>query len=185
MQKNVTKSKSLDTKSIVLCSLFSALICVGAFIKIPLPPVPFTMQWFFVAMAGLLLGSKLGLTSVLVYIIIGLAGVPVFTQGGGLQYVYVPTFGYIIGFAVAAFVIGKLTENKEKSFKRYFIANMVGLLFVYTIGFSYLYFMSAVVAGKNVVFFNLLKAAVLMFIPTDTISAIISAKVASRIPNIR
>ena len=64
--------KKTETKSIVLCSLFSALVCIGAFIKVPLPPVPFTMQWFFVAMAGLILGLKLGFTSVAMYICIGL-----------------------------------------------------------------------------------------------------------------
>ncbi|EHL19421.1 hypothetical protein HMPREF9628_01501 [Peptoanaerobacter stomatis] len=181
--KNISKKK-FDTKAVVMCSLFSALVCVGAFIKVPLPPVPFTMQWFFVAMAGLVLGSNLGFTSVAVYLVLGLIGLPVFTQGGGISYIFKPTFGYLVGFAIAAFVIGKLSENKEKNFKNYFIANMIGLVIVYTLGFIHLYFVSTVIAGKTVALFNLLKGAVIIFIPTDTLSAILSAKVASRLPKI-
>lgn len=173
--------KKTETKSIVLCSLFSALVCIGAFIKVPLPPVPFTMQWFFVAMAGLILGSKLGFTSVAMYIFIGLVGLPVFTKGGGIGYVFQPTFGYIIGFAVAAFVIGKISEKREKNFLNFFISNLIGLSLVYLIGFIYLYFIMTNVLAKDVELFKLLKSAVIIFIPTDILSAILSAKVASRI----
>ena len=173
--------RKTETKSIVLCSLFSALVCIGAFIKVPLPPVPFTMQWFFVAMAGLILGSKLGFTSVAIYIFIGLAGLPVFTKGGGIGYVFQPTFGYIIGFAVAAFVIGKISEKREKNFLNFFLANLIGLSLVYLIVFIYLYFIMTNVLGKDVELFKLLKSAVIIFIPTDILSAILSAKVASRV----
>lgn len=173
--------RKTETKSIVLCSLFSALVCIGAFIKVPLPPVPFTMQWFFVAMAGLILGSKLGFTSVAIYIFIGLAGLPVFTKGGGIGYVFQPTFGYIIGFAVAAFVIGKISEKREKNFLNFFLSNLIGLSLVYLIGFIYLYVIMTNVLGKDVELFKLLKSAVIIFIPTDILSAILSAKVASRV----
>ena len=161
--------RKTETKSIVLCSLFSALVCIGAFIKVPLPPVPFTMQWFFVAMAGLILGSKLGFTSVAMYIFIGLAGLPVFTKGGGIGYVFQPTFGYII------------SEKREKNFLNFFVSNLIGLSLVYLIGFIYLYFIMTNVLGKDVELFKLLKSAVIIFIPTDILSVILSAKVASRI----
>lgn len=180
MEKNIGLKK-LDTKSLVLCSLFASLVCVGAFIKIPGPLVPFTMQWFFTAMAGLLLGSRLGFYSVFAYIFIGLMGAPVFTKGGGISYVLQPTFGYIIGFCVAAYIIGKFSENKQKNFKNFFIANMLGLIVVYTIGFIYLYAIMVFVLGKNVVLFTLLKGAVLMFIPTDILSAILSASISTKI----
>ncbi len=86
----------------VLCSLFAALIAVGAFIKIPVPLVPFTLQFLFTTLAGLLLGSKLGFTAVMSYIAVGLAGIPVFASGGGISYVFQPSFGYLIGFAIGA-----------------------------------------------------------------------------------
>ena len=79
------------TYKMILVSIFAALTAVGAFIKIPLPPVPFTLQVFFVILSGLLLGSRMGLASQIVYIALGLVGVPVFTEGGGLQYIFHPT----------------------------------------------------------------------------------------------
>ena len=75
------------TKSIIYCGLFTALIAVGAFIKIPVPVVPFTLQYLFTMLAGLLLGAHLGSLSVFAYMVLGLAGLPIFTEGGGLWYV--------------------------------------------------------------------------------------------------
>ena len=77
------KEKSKSTVySLILCALFAALIAVGAFIKIPVPFVPFTLQLLFTTLAGIVLGPKYGALSVGVYILIGLCGVPIFTQGG-------------------------------------------------------------------------------------------------------
>ena len=67
--------------------MFAALIAVGAFIRIPIPYVPFTLQLFFTTLAGLLLGPKLGAASSLVYMITGLIGIPIFTEGGGPGYI--------------------------------------------------------------------------------------------------
>ena len=99
------------TKNLVMCSLFVALIVVGAFIKIPVPVVPFTLQLLFTMMAGLLLGGKLGAVSVGVYILMGLLGLPIFAEGGGFAYVLKPSFGYIIGFAVASYVTGMIANR--------------------------------------------------------------------------
>ena len=71
------------TKNLMYCSLFTALIAVGAFIKIPIPVVPFTLQFFFTTLAGLLLGSKMGAVSVIAYMVLGLVGLPIFSEGGG------------------------------------------------------------------------------------------------------
>lgn len=96
--------QKINTKNLILCALFSALIAVGAFIRIPIPVVPFTLQFLFTMLAGLLIGGKLGFTSVTVYIAMGLLGLPVFADGGGLAYLLKPSFGYIIGFAVLFFL---------------------------------------------------------------------------------
>ena len=76
----VAKSR---TYKMILVALFAALIAVGAFIRIPVPLVPFTMQTFFIVLSGMMLGKKLGAASALVYLAVGLVGFPVFTQGGG------------------------------------------------------------------------------------------------------
>jgi biotin transport system substrate-specific component len=67
----------------ILCAIFTALIAIGAFIRIPVPVVPFTLQFLFTTLAGVLLGARLGALSVIIYIVLGLMGVPVFAEGGG------------------------------------------------------------------------------------------------------
>ena len=77
-----TREKPMTkTRSLVYCALFTALIAVGAFIKIPIPVVPFTLQYLFTMLAGILLGSRLGSLSVLAYMILGLIGLPIFFRG--------------------------------------------------------------------------------------------------------
>ena len=78
------------TKDLTLCALFVALIAAGAFIKIPVPVVPFTLQTLFTMLAGLLLGAKRGCTAVCIYIILGLMGLPIFASGGGPGYIFQP-----------------------------------------------------------------------------------------------
>jgi len=129
-----------STLSLVMIAMFASLTAIGAFIKIPLPVVPFTLQIIFVFLAGCLLGARNGFLSQLVYIAIGLAGLPVFTQGGGITYVLQPTFGYLIGFAFAALVIGTMINRLEAPTKKHFIvANIVGLIIIYAVAVPYLY----------------------------------------------
>ena len=85
------------TKQLILCAMFVALIAIGAFITIPIPIIPLTLQDLFVMLAGILLGPKWGALASLIYVFMGLAGLPVFTQGGGLAYVLKPSFGFLIG----------------------------------------------------------------------------------------
>ena len=129
-----------STVSLAYIALFAALTAIGAFIKIPLPYVPFTLQVLFVFFAGSLLGSKRGMQSQLVYVGIGLAGLPVFTQGGGIGYFLQPTFGYLLGYIAGAFVVGWMIERIDNPKTYHFIfANLAGLLVVYLIGVPYLY----------------------------------------------
>ena len=105
----------LSIRELSVGGLFAALIAAGAFIKVTLPaepfPMHFTLQWFFVLLAGLLLNKRLAGASVGVYLLVGLSGVPVFAAGGGPSYLIRPTFGYLLGFAAAAYVMAWLCEN--------------------------------------------------------------------------
>ena len=124
--------RNQKTKNMILSAMFVALISVGAFIKIPVPVVPFTLQVLFTMLAGLLLGGKRGALAVCVYTALGLAGLPVFTQGGGLGYIFQPTFGYIIGFAVGAYVTGVIANRSNRpGYKRLLSANFAGLAIIY------------------------------------------------------
>lgn len=95
------------TRNMVLAALFAALTAIGAFLQIPTGTVPITLQFLFTALAGLLLGWKWGAVSQLLYVGIGLLGLPVFTQGGGIGYVLQPSFGFLLGLIPAAAVIGR------------------------------------------------------------------------------
>ena len=92
------EGKSLHrTRKLTLTALFVCLIIAGAFLKIPFVPVAFSLQTLFVMAAGLYLGAAWGCAAVTVYILLGLAGLPVFSAGGGIGYVATPNFGYLLG----------------------------------------------------------------------------------------
>ncbi|MCM0650950.1 biotin transporter BioY [Clostridium swellfunianum] len=167
----------LDVKEMILAALFAALTAVGAFIKIPIGPAPITLQMIFTILAGIMLGSKMGAISQLVYMIIGLLGLPVFAGGtGGVTSVLSPSFGYVIGFVFGAYVIGKIAEGETKpSFIRLFIASIAGTIVIYLIGVPYLYIVMNNVVGKAMTFANALKFGLLIFIPGDLAKCILGA----------
>lgn len=119
------------------CAIFVVLMVVSAFIKIPFPFVPLTFQTVVAVLAGLLLGPLYGTAAVGVYIFMGLIGLPVFTSGGGFAYVVQPTFGYILGFAAAAFVAGALCGKGKITLFRALLASAAGFLINYIVGVPY------------------------------------------------
>ncbi len=172
----MSSKKLFSPLNIVLCGLFTALIAVGAFIKIPVPVIPFTMQTMFVTMAGLFLGSKLGGLSALLYMVIGLMGIPVFTQGGGPAYIFQPTFGYIVGFVVGAFLTGFVLEKLGgKSVKAYVLAVLAGIAAIYLIGCVYLYFIKNIYLGTEMSVWNVLLYGFLVTLPGDLVFSFVSA----------
>lgn len=173
---------NIKTREMILVALFAALTAIGAFIKIPTPfGVPFSMQPLFVIFAANLLGARLGLMSQLIYIFIGLIGIPIFTSGGGPAYVLNPTFGYLVGFAIGAYVIGKTIENKEKNFKNFILANLAGLLVFYFFGVTHLYLIMNFYLGKAYPINSALIGGFLIFLPFDIIKAIISALISKEV----
>ena len=169
------------TKNLVMCALFVALIVVGAFIKIPVPVVPFTLQLLFTMMAGLLLGGKLGAVSVGVYILMGLLGLPIFAEGGGFAYVLKPSFGYIIGFAVASYVTGMIANRvPDPSYKRLLAANFIGLGIVYLFGMVYYYLMSNFYLGTPIGLWPLFLYCFILAVPGDILLCILGAFLGKR-----
>lgn len=116
-----------------MMALFAALIAVGAFIKIPLPTVPLTLQLLFVMVAADVMGSTKATVSTVLYVIMGLLGLPIFAAGGGFWYVLKPSFGFFLGFIIAAWAIGTLVKRGMNMI----LANFTGLLIVYLLGTVY------------------------------------------------
>lgn len=170
------------TKNLIYCSLFTALIAVGAFIKIPVPVVPFTLQYLFTMLAGLLLGSRQGTISVVAYMLLGLAGLPIFSEGGGLGYVFKPSFGYIIGFCLGTYVTGRIAEHlKKKTVFRYLFANLAGLMVVYACGMIYYYIVCNYVINTPIGIWPLILYCFLLAVPGDIALSILGAVVAKRV----
>ncbi len=126
-------------KPTIYASLFIALISVGAFIAIPIGPVPIVLQNMFVLMAGLILGPVWGTACVAVYLLMGLAGLPVFAGGtSGIGKVFGPTGGYLIGYLPAVFVTATLSKMFKRSLAGDIIAMTAGSLIVYAAGVPWL-----------------------------------------------
>lgn len=182
IEKKIINKNTLNIRMLVLCGLFSALIVVGAMIKVPLPGIPLTLQTMFVLLAGLLLGSRGGLIAVLVYIFMGLVGLPVFTGGGGLMYVLKPTFGYIIGFALGAYVTGCLAErNSDNSSKQMIIAAVAGTAVIYAVGLPWYYVILNYYLNTPVGAATVMMSGFVMTLPGGIIKIALSVLLAKRL----
>ena len=167
--------------------MFTALIAVGAYITIPIPIIPLTLQVLFVMLAGILTGGKWGVFSVLAYIAMGLAGLPVFTQGGGIAYVLKPTFGFMIGFIPGAYLAGAIThKSSSPGFRRIFMACLASVAVIYFFGTVYLYLMNRFYYGNTIAFWPMILACDIQPLPGDIIKSVIAAKVGEKmLPLIR
>lgn len=180
--EKAAKGFKADTKSIVLCGLFAALSAVSAFIRIPMPVIPFTLQIPVVALAGMILGAKRAAISQAAYILVGLIGMPVFTKGGGPQYVFESTFGYLLGFIAMAYIVGYLSEkSKNQSFIALGIICVVGVLVSYVFGIIYMYFILNFYTHTPIGIWSAIVTGGLVFLPKDIILCFVTAFLASRI----
>ncbi|NLB21371.1 MAG: biotin transporter BioY [Clostridium sp.] len=159
------KIKTLD---LTLIPMFTVLTAVGAFIKIPIGFVPVSLQTVMVVLSALLLGKK-SVYAQLLYVFLGLVGFPIFTGGGGIGYIFYPTFGYLIGFIIAAFIMGALKERITKpKFLTLFLISLIGLVIIYSFGVSYLLFIrNFYLVGQAMAFTTALKFGALLFLPMD------------------
>ncbi len=166
--------KRIPTKQLTLTALFAALTAVGAFIKIPTPWSAFTLQVFFVFMAGVLLEPKYSMLSQIVYVGLGLVGLPIFTQGGGFSYIFVPSFGFLLSYIPAAWVVGMLTQ-KRASFIRVVLSCIAGLAAIYLIGMPYMALILNVYLGQGMSISGILWAGMIPFLPYDALKIVVTA----------
>ncbi|UCG14913.1 MAG: biotin transporter BioY [Deltaproteobacteria bacterium] len=158
----------MSARELSLVALFAALTGIGGFIRVPIPYVPLTLQTLMVMFSGLILGSRLAPFSQLVYILVGLMGLPIFAHGGGPGYVLQPTFGYLLGFILGAYVIGWLTGRREPLSRAFlFIALVAGVLAIYLPGVTVLYLNLNFVQEKAVTLNTAIKLGFLLPLPGD------------------
>ncbi len=139
MQSPATLSLAVEQKhsaltQVLSIGLFALLTGVGAQIEIPHLPVPYTLQTFFVLLAGAFLGKRNGAASQVLYLAMGAIGLPVFSSFGfGVVRLVGPTGGYLLGFPVAAFVVGYILDGRL-NFGRTLIALCTGLFVIFSLG---------------------------------------------------
>lgn len=152
-------------KRMVYAAMFGALTALGAFIVIPLQPVPISLQTLFCGLAGVLLGGYTGALSQIVYVLLGIIGLPVFAGGkAGLGTLFGPTGGYLLGFIAAAFVIGKIVESKPQAGAvRIVAALLAGNLVIYFCGTLQLTAVADLSLMKSLI------AGVVPFLPGDVL----------------
>lgn len=168
------------SRSLILSGLFTALTIVGARIKVPLPLVSFTLQDFFVLLAGHVLGPLYGAASQLAYLFLGLIGLPIFSEGGGPAYVFKPTFGYLLGFPLASFTAGMIVHRRMKaplglppaSLPQLWLANVAALFAIFIPGVLYLWWNLNFVVGQSIAFSRAVQIGFLVFLPGAAIKII-------------
>ena len=127
-------------RNFLIIIIGSLLLAISAKIKIPFYPVPMTMQTFVVLMLGISLGPKLGVAAVVLYLLEGIVGIPVFSnspeKGVGLIYFTGPTMGYLIGFIFACFLCGHFKMNTNLVLV--FIKLIISVSVIYLLGILWL-----------------------------------------------
>ena len=169
-----TTTSTPQLKRMVHAALMAALTAVGAYIAIPIGPVPIVLQNLFVLLAGLLLGARWGLASIGIYLLAGVMGLPVFAGGtGGIGRLVGPTGGYLFGFVAAVYLVGMISEAGRGRVVTDVLAMLAGTAVIYAFGVPWL---------KLVTGMSFAKAASLGMLPFLIGDAI---KIAAAIPIVK
>lgn len=169
-------------------ALLLALLIVFTLIRFPLGAIQFTMQLFIIFIIGLICNVKDSLLVVGLYLILGLVGLPIFSNGGGIYYVYQPSFGFMIGFVILCPCIRLIQKgfNKLKlnPYLSNIIATLIGLVIDYFCGVIYAYFIFNyhLHAGYN--FFKVFGLVIVPFIIFDLIKCVIAAIVSKKLSDV-
>lgn len=169
-----------NTRDLILAGLFAALMAIAGRINIPLP-LPGSMvispQTMMAALSGIVLGAKWGAVSQGVYVLLGLAGLPIFTMGGGLGYFLQPSCGFALAFPLMAAVAGLIAGQRPGAL-RCALAAAVGILAGYAVGVPYMALILNVYLGKGLSAWSLARIGFLAYLPGEAVKVLVAAIVA-------
>ncbi|MBN1558859.1 biotin transporter BioY [candidate division KSB1 bacterium] len=169
----MSSQNEIDIRLLLTSALLTALTAAGAFVKIPFYPVPFTLQTFFTALAGLMLPPRWAALSQAAYLSIGLMGLPVFAYGGGLGYIMQPTFGYLLLLPLSALIISLLKSRAGSiTLRKAVIFVSIGMLMVLCGGAIWLYLSFVILLQRDVSFWGTIYSGVVIFLPSMILKAI-------------
>ncbi len=175
-----------EAEKLTLAFLMAGVMVILAQVRIPLPwtPVPITGSTFGAIFAGVLLGNVWGGISMLIYVTLGAAGLPVFTGlKGGAAILFGPTAGYLIGIIAVSFLIGYVTDNyaKARKFLPMFNLMLISSALILALGSAYLWIWLSAVKGQGASLGEVLWMGFIPFIPGDIIKSVIAALIATSI----
>ncbi len=169
----------INTKDLTTISLFSAIICIFSIISIPFGAIPISLSLFAIFLASIILGLKKAVIAVLIYILLGLLGLPVFSGfKGGIQMLFGPTGGYIISYIFVAGIMGLASDNLPKvKYKKMFLflASLLSLFVCYITGSVQYMLISSIELKKALI------SSALVFFPFDFLKSIIAIIIGTRI----
>ncbi|VBB06415.1 bioy protein [Lucifera butyrica] len=166
----------MSIRSMILASLFAALLAISSQIYIPIGPVPHTLQIMFVFLAGFILGGRWGFISVLLWVLLGVFGLPVFSEGkSGLAALAGPTGGFLVGFMVAAYLVGRCVEQGKLSAKMTVAVLLCVLFIVYGLGLAGFLLSFHFFLHKSMTLNQAMLIAVIPFLPFDIIKTALAA----------
>lgn len=175
----------METKNLARTAAMAALLCLAGMVMRWASPalVPFSLLPIVVLITGLILGARYGALALIVYVFLGLLGLPVFASApfGGIGYIFKPTFGYLLGDIGAAYIVGKIYNRK--SLGSAIVAVLAGLIVLYAFGLSYLYIAMRVILHQPSSVAMVFTTGFLPFIVTDLIKAGIAAWVGHEVVN--
>lgn len=171
------REKTFTVRGMVVMAIFAAIICVAAPFSVQAGPIPITLATFAIYLAGAVLGGKRGMVSVVVYIMLGAVGLPVFSNfNGGFSALLGPTGGYIIGYVPLVLLTGIFAEKSFKTHRTMIIGTVIGMVLgtvaLYTFGTAWFMIMTNSSLGRA------LSLCAIPFIPGDALKIVCVGAVA-------
>lgn len=174
----------MKTKELSQCALLFSFLVICSKISLPIGIIPISFQTMAVILLGLTLTSTQILFVFTAYLISGLCGLPVFANGGGLAYILQPSFGFLLSFPIAAYVLSCLRQRIPFYGISMFLSSLAALGIIYFIGVLYMGFIFHFVMALEKSIWDLLTLGVLPFILNDVVSIGIACVIAMRLPSL-
>ena len=173
----------MKTKEITLTAVLIALLIVCSQLVVPIGPIPITLQTLAVLMMGYFLSPNSALLATSLYLLMGVAGLPVLAGfSGGFHVLLTPDFGFVIGFIPASYVQAKyLEKHSNLETKHLFISGFINFLFTYLIGLSYMAIILNIYLNNQMNFVQILMTGLIPFIPGDLIKLAVAVLLAKQI----
>jgi biotin transport system substrate-specific component len=170
------KNKKINTRQLTLIGVMAAVTCILGPLSLPIGVVPISLTNLAIYFAIYALGGKRGTLSYIVYLFIGLVGLPVFSGfSGGLPKLFGPTGGYLIGFVFMAFISGIFIDKFSNKIYMCFLGMVLGTIVTYIFGTAWLSY------ETHMPFNKALTVGVLPFIPGDIVKITIASLIGPQI----